>query len=455
MDSSSILSIHIQPIISLAGYSHGLLSPNGQYLAVASAGRVVLRLIAQSDALQKVYQCVDKIDKVEFSADSQYIMCVMLSRQAIQVFSVEDSEWKCRINENSTVGIVSATWAPNSRMILTESDFGIQMSLWSLVDGTQSVMSLPKPPQKQYRSVYHAFSPCSQYLSIVHRVDLQDTIAVYSMLPAAELSRFKAKSNDINTIAYAPSGHIVTADSPLVYKLHVYTPAGDCVCTFEPYQHALGIKLLRCQGAVLAIGSFDQKVRLLSSGSFQFLATFPLAHIPQLDFSLLPPGMVTTVEVGSEDLGSMADLDTTSSTLPPRPPLPPGSSIVVQKMLKALPKASSDTKTHSGLPPQGVATMEISPLGGYLAALNEAHPRCVWIYSLGSLRLTALLVLQAPVSALCWRHKARGAGQGSQGCPWLIDLSVHVGVLEQPSMLWEHSGSCMCSSPPRASSPRM
>lgn len=48
-----------------------------------------------------------------FNNDS-YILCALFSRNAIQVFSLSDKEWKCRINEG-TAGIRNVYWAPDSR----------------------------------------------------------------------------------------------------------------------------------------------------------------------------------------------------------------------------------------------------------------------------------------------------------------------------------------------------
>lgn len=73
--------------------------------------------------------------------------------------------------------------------------------------------------------------------------------------------------------------HLVTADSPLSYRCCVYSPAGDCLLSLEAYQHALGIRCMappRSGGGLMAVGSFDGSVRLLSVFSWQL--AFELAH---------------------------------------------------------------------------------------------------------------------------------------------------------------------------------
>lgn len=210
---------------------HSILSPNGAFIASISSGnRLTIR---STDTLEvaQIFQCVDKIEKIEISPDSCYVMCALLSRNVIQVFSIEDKDWKCRINEG-VAGVVNAYWTPDSRNIVTESDFGIQLSLWSLTDSNSVIVSLPKPPSTPL-SKTTAFSDCGRFLAVVHRIELQDQIGVYTVasqtnLGMSEVSKFRARSNDVAAVYWVPGGtHIVTLDSPLSYKFCAYTPMGE------------------------------------------------------------------------------------------------------------------------------------------------------------------------------------------------------------------------------------
>jgi hypothetical protein len=179
-----------------------------------------------------IFQCIDKIEKYEFSPDSEYIQCAMYSRNAIQVFSLSDKAFKCRINEG-VAGMINSWWSPDSRTVVIESDFGIQLSFWSLVDSTSSIIALPKPSislGKNIPSQILAYSDISSYLAVVHRIELADHIGVYAHEGSSlkELTKFKARSNDISCIRFLPGDtHIVTLDSPLNYKLCVYTVSGE------------------------------------------------------------------------------------------------------------------------------------------------------------------------------------------------------------------------------------
>lgn len=112
------------------------------YLASSYGSNLILKNSLTLQDIQ-IFPCIDKIDKIEFSFDSQYILCGIYNRSVIQVFSLNDFTWRCRINE-SIAGIISTGWCPDSRHILVESDFGIQLSIWSLVENTSYIINSPK-----------------------------------------------------------------------------------------------------------------------------------------------------------------------------------------------------------------------------------------------------------------------------------------------------------------------
>ena len=138
-------------------------SPNkAAYIAAASGNRLIIR---DSQSLQSVhaFSCIDRIDRMEWSPDGLYVACLLLMRAAVQVFCVADIQWRCRINEG-VAGLVSVKWSPDSRHIILESDFGIQLSVWSLMAGTSQLIMHPKqnPLSSTVASSMIAFSPCGR-----------------------------------------------------------------------------------------------------------------------------------------------------------------------------------------------------------------------------------------------------------------------------------------------------
>ena len=128
------------------------------------------------------------------------------------------------------------SWTKDSRHIVSESDFGIQISIWSLLDSVSIIIPLPKVPYTEegvVSSQVYCFSDCGLLIAVVHRVESQDQIGIYSIRGSSSsksgiVTKFSAKSKDIATIQWTNNDQlIVTADSPLAYRFCVYLPTGE------------------------------------------------------------------------------------------------------------------------------------------------------------------------------------------------------------------------------------
>ena len=74
------------------------LSPSSDWIATSVGSRLTI-LDSRSLVVLRICQCVDKIEFFDFSPDSSYILCALFARNAIQVLSIADGDWDCRINE--------------------------------------------------------------------------------------------------------------------------------------------------------------------------------------------------------------------------------------------------------------------------------------------------------------------------------------------------------------------
>ena len=418
-----------------------ILSPSSEYMAIIISGRLIIRDVKTLVTIN-VFSCIDKIERCEFSPDSSFILCAMFSRNAVQVFSVTDSEWKCRINEG-IAGVVNATWAPDSRSIITESDFGIQLTIWSLIDNSSFAIAYPKQPfvatssgtaqsvtqtTRSYGGSLFAFSDCGKYLAVVHRVELNDHIGIYTTAPWTEIAKFKGVGNDTSSIAWTPQGtHVVVTDSPLTYKLHFYSIKGDHEGSFEGYRGGLGVRSVqfyrpdrgkdalsaeaRSSSRLMAVSSFDGKVRLITTTKWNVAFTYSLTHPKEMDAGVIhisedeedpdQPILVgsypVTVEVNqapaAEHIFSSGGADSVGSTF-------------IKKQLKVLPKVLADPRDAKGLPAMGVAWMGWSADGSVIAAREESFPRCLWLWDSQRARLLDIALCVDPIYCAQWRPAA-------------------------------------------------
>ena len=136
-------------------------SPDGRFLATVLDYRLVIR---EADSLQvvQIYSCLDRIHRVEWAPNSVYVLAALHDRAAVQVWSVDDAEWHCKIDEGPA-GVASARWAPDGTALVVVADFQIRLSVWSLVD--RSCVVIPKP---KFADRGLSFSPDGQMMALAH-----------------------------------------------------------------------------------------------------------------------------------------------------------------------------------------------------------------------------------------------------------------------------------------------
>jgi hypothetical protein len=126
-------------------------APNGRYLASAAGYRLIIRDV---DTLQivQLYSCIDAIEGLEWSCDSEYVLCAIQKRGAAQVWSLSNKEWHCKIDEGP-VGLAHARWSPDGRHVLATADFRLRITIWSLCDRSVFYIRFPKHVRTRPRTV--------------------------------------------------------------------------------------------------------------------------------------------------------------------------------------------------------------------------------------------------------------------------------------------------------------
>jgi len=414
------------PILAKDGKTLG--SVQGSKILIRQQGEGQTEKQRDLNTVERIISVIDKADKISFSPDCTLILAAFYSRASIQVFSLLDEKFQCRINEGIS-GCIDVVWAPDSRSILSESDFGLQVSIWSLTDSTARIIQSPKV--KCVRS----FSNCGKLLAIVRRVELQDRIGLYSTEKWEELSDFKCKSNDVNIIQFTPSGsHIITSESFLSYKLNIYTPSGEHIVSYEAYQNALGIRIPSVfyksltkqfenqienedsmnslasspSAHLMAIGSFDGKIRLISMLSWQLAFVFPLCHPRDMDAGLVdcedPAMFEMTIEMADNSIenGSLRS-NLKIGSINSKGSRSLLSSVYATKPLKILPHITPDPSNTKGIPHMGTSWIGWSAEGLYLAAREESYPRCLWVWQGVRAQLVTIIVQVEAITCARWR----------------------------------------------------
>jgi len=241
-------------------------SPNGQYLACVNQYRLIIRSSKTLEILN-LFACIDKIDIIQWSYDSQFILAGLIKRNAVQIFSLENPEWKCKIDEGS-VGLCNVNWAPDSRHILTTAQFHLRITVWSLTSKNVSYIKYPK----KLSSNSYIFSLSKPYMALVERRnDSTDHISIFdyssnwSMIGHFQVNELE----DLQGIEWSPKEDVLCLwENCYEYKIGFYTLDGKVLNMYKRENESLllGVRCARWSptGQVIVVGDYEEHITIFS-----------------------------------------------------------------------------------------------------------------------------------------------------------------------------------------------
>ncbi|KAM4871817.1 WD repeat-containing protein WRAP73 [Thomomys bottae] len=359
-------------------------SPNGKYLASCVQYRLVIRDVSTLQILQ-LYTCLDQVQHIEWSADSLFILCAMYKRGVVQVWSLEQPEWHCKIDEGSA-GLVASCWSPDGRHILNTTEFHLRTTVWSLCTKSISYIKYPKACQQGI-----SFTRDGRYLALAERRDCRDYVSIFVCSDWQLLRHFDTDTQDLAGIEWAPNGCVLAVwDSCLEYKILLYSLDGRLLSSYCAYEWSLGIKSVAWSPSsqFLAVGSYDGKVRLLNHVTWRVIAEF--AHPAALSDAKI---VVYKEAKKSTQLGmDLLAFPVTSRLSESKYEI--ASMPVALQTLKPLADRAN--------PRMGIGMLAFSPDSYFLATRNDNIPNAVWVWDIRRLRLFVVLEQLAPVRAFQW-----------------------------------------------------
>ncbi|EJD52767.1 YVTN repeat-like/Quino protein amine dehydrogenase [Auricularia subglabra TFB-10046 SS5] len=217
------------------------------------------------------------ITHLGWSSDSEYILAACAKRSVVNVYKLQDEEWSARI-EAGVEGLVKAEWAPDGRHILCFSEWGLRVTIWSLVTGTATYIQFPKYPDKGW-----AFRKDGRYFILAERHKSKDTIGVYDAGDGYKIVRhYTAPTSSMASFALSPKGtELAMWEGPIEYKLCIVSLAGDHIATFTPnIDPGLGIRCVTWHrsGLFLGVGGYDDKIYILNNLTWKSVAVIEFNH---------------------------------------------------------------------------------------------------------------------------------------------------------------------------------
>uniref|UniRef100_A0A9J7XTA8 WD repeat containing, antisense to TP73 n=1 Tax=Cyprinus carpio carpio TaxID=630221 RepID=A0A9J7XTA8_CYPCA len=344
-------------------------SPDGKYLATCVQYRLVVR---DFNSLQIVhlYTFLDPVMHMEWSSDSLFILCAMYKRGLVQ---------KCQIILHLT------------------KTHDLIVTVWSLCTKSVSYIKYPKACQKGID-----FTADGRYMALAERRECKDYISVFVCDDWHLLRHFESETQDLAGLEWSPNSCVLAVwDSCLEYKILLYSLDGRLLSSYSAYEWSLGIKSVAWSPSsqFLAIGSYDEKVRILNHITWKKITQFEhpatIINAKAVVFKEVEKRPV----VGSEDL-SIHQLTVDNSLFSTQ------SKYEITQLPAQVPVIKPDPDRAN--PKIGISALAFSAGNHYLATKNDNMPQNLWVWDMQRLSLLAVLEQTAPVRCFVWDpHRPR------------------------------------------------
>ena len=297
------------------------------------------------------------------------------------MWSIEQPSWTCKI-DGGLAGLTWSWWAPDSRHLLTMADFSLHLTLWSLVSKSVSLIKYPKLPQSGLD-----FTCDGRYMALAERRDCKDEVSIFDCGSWQLVQHFPVATQDLAGLGWSPDSRVLAVwDCVLDYKVLLYSMDGRCLASYSAYEHALGVKTVTWSPSsqFLAIGSFDEKLRVLNHLTWRTVAE----HLHPTSVDSAGAAVYQEVEVKVQP----------PSLAPSHLPSQSRYDTLVQPVV--VPASRPDPEKPN--PKLGVGLAIFSPDSRYLATHNDNMPSAVWVWDMHRLGLVALLLQAGPVRDASW-----------------------------------------------------
>jgi len=364
----------------------------GHLLATASGPRLTIWDAANLEVLQ-VFTTKESVDYMEFSPDSNFILAAHYKSAEINLFAVNSPEWNGRISEG-LAGLIKTEWSADSRYIITVPEFSVKLTFWSL---TNKSVSYIRNPKLLGRGVH--YNKDRSLGIVVERQNCRDVINILSTEDWSLVRQFETDTEDLAGLEWCPNiDSFVVWDTPLKYRLQVYTEDGRVELDYSAYEHQLGVRRISfsSSGKLMAVASFDNRIRIFST--LVWTLVHEMDHFPSLHEG--DPVSSRAVIYQEEDV-PLLDLDA-------RLALELGGGLMVQqskfKQVNERPLFLDFQKPDpkKGTIKIGVQFLRWSSCGRYIGSVCENLCTTVWVWDLETLMLAAIVVHKSPVKNMSW-----------------------------------------------------
>ncbi|NWH71615.1 WRP73 protein, partial [Piaya cayana] len=268
----------------------------------------------------------------------------------------------------------------------------LRITVWSLCTKSVSYIKYPKACQQGI-----AFAKDGRYMAVAERRDCKDFVSIFVCSDWQLLRHFDTETQDLSGIEWAPNGCVLAVwDTCLEYKILLYSLDGRLLATYQAYEWSLGIKSIAWSPSsqFLAIGSYDEKVRILNHVTWKKITEFE--H---------PATIANSKTIVYKEVEKSPSAETERLSFPPsRASSSSRFSTQSKYDVSQVPVSLHHIKpvADRANPKMGVGMLAFSADNSFLATRNDNIPNAVWIWDIQKLKLSVVLEQLCAIQAFQW-----------------------------------------------------
>ncbi|KAF6231762.1 hypothetical protein HO173_010064 [Letharia columbiana] len=399
---------------------HSVVSPNGVLIATLQQSRLIISSSRNREVIRKFPLPQDFVSRCRFlrwcgtnnlAKDAtkeqgnghceQTGQILLADDDAVRIYNVNDPAWLAVIDKAaSNLGrIAEVIFGHTKDEIVVVSDFGVKLTIWSLLTSRGVEIRHPKCLVKCF---HHR--PRTGHLAILTRPAAQDVLMLLQPKSHDLVKSVEMPTIDAQEVAWSPDGSwLATRDTASTgYKVLIYTADGHLYKTISNSLNGVDISLgVKCMqwspsAGTLAIGDNNDSITIFSKNNFS-----PIANLHHPATITLPKAGVWEEQVNA--------LKERSYVAAPQPASPP-TSLSLGK---------------SNNPSYGISVIAFNSDGSLVASRNDVVPTTVWIWSLSTGTAIDVLIHHSPVKQIIWHPSQSDL------------LLIHCAIPEPAIHLWK------------------
>lgn len=246
----------------------GKISPCGRFAALSKSLQLKLYELGNTLKLLTRWKVSDEVTSLEWSQDSELIICTQKKRGIIQVFNTENYSWTSTINPG-ILGISNSLISPDSRNILTFDNHCARLSIWNLSNAQTTNIKFPK-----YNKKGLSFTHDGKRMALITRDQDLDFLSFYNTEDWVLTKSFQSPISAGDLYYLPDSSAVVVWSQNFEYNFCVIQPNGTILNKFEGNLHVPGICRVEFNKSYMAVCGLDYKLRVFHLGSWVLFHEF-------------------------------------------------------------------------------------------------------------------------------------------------------------------------------------